>query len=68
MVLVVVAHVEGEEVEWAVVGVGLLLRGEDVVLGDEVACARNFDSFKSRQREQMRGRGGGGCVSGGGQK
>lgn len=37
MVLVVVAHVEGEEVEAAVVRVGLVALEEHVVLGDEVA-------------------------------
>ena len=36
MVLVVVAHVEGEEVEGAIVAVGLLAFHEHVVLGDEV--------------------------------
>ncbi|TNN63945.1 hypothetical protein EYF80_025787 [Liparis tanakae] len=37
VVLVVVAHVEGEQVEGAVVGVGLVALEEHVVLGDEVA-------------------------------
>merc|ERR1711957_509935 len=53
MVLVMVAHIVGEPVQWTIVGVGLSCSLVDVVFGNEVASGRMDGASEERGEEQI---------------